>query len=132
MWSLMRKLGVAGLMALGVLVGSAAFSRETARDPAQELATVALSALPNQAQQTQRLIKAGGPFPNTKDGVVFGNYERHLPRRERGFYREYTVSTPGAHNRGARRIVCGGVRPAQPEACFYTADHYTSFQRIVP
>ena len=132
MWSLMRKLGVAGLMALGVLVGSAAFSRETARDSAQELATVALSALPNQAQQTQRLIKAGGPFPNTKDGVVFGNYERHLPRRERGFYREYTVSTPGAHNRGARRIVCGGVRPAQPEACFYTADHYTSFQRIVP
>ena len=128
----MRKLGFAGLMTLGVLVGSAAFSREKTNEPAEGFATVALSALPNQAQHTQRLITAGGPFPNTKDGVVFGNYERLLPRRQRGFYREYTVPTPGAHNRGARRIVCGGTRPTQPEACFYTADHYTSFQRIVP
>ena len=128
----MRKLGVAGLMALGVLAGSTAFSREKAREPAEGFATVALSALPNQAQYTQRLIAAGGPFPHTKDGVVFGNYERQLPRRARGYYREYTVPTPGAHDRGARRIVCGGVQPTQPEACFYTADHYTSFQRIVP
>ncbi len=128
----MRKLGVAGLMTLGMLVGSAAFSREKAKEPAEGFATVALSALPNQAQQTQRLITAGGPFPYTKDGVVFGNYERQLPRRTRGFYREYTVPTPGARDRGARRIVCGGVQPNQPEACFYTADHYTSFQRIVP
>ena len=128
----MRKLGVAGLMTLGMLVGSAAFSREKAKEPTEGFATVALSALPNQAQQTQRLITAGGPFPYTKDGVVFGNYERQLPRRTRGFYREYTVPTPGARDRGARRIVCGGVQPNQPEACFYTADHYTSFQRIVP
>jgi len=86
--------------------------------------------LPFEAQQTQRLIHAGGPFPYAKDGVVFGNFERMLPRRERGFYREYTVPTPGARDRGARRIICGGSRPAQPEACFYTADHYASFQRI--
>lgn len=128
----MRKLGVTGLMALGVLVGSVAFSRENANGSAEGLTTVALSALPNQAQHTQRLITAGGPFPYTKDGVVFGNRERLLPRRQRGFYREYTVPTPGARDRGARRIVCGGPRPTQPEACFYTADHYTSFQRIVP
>ena len=128
----MRKLGVTGLMTLGVLVGSAVFSRENANDSPEGLSTVALSALPNQAQHTQRLITAGGPFPYTKDGVVFGNYERQLPRRQRGFYREYTVPTPGARDRGARRIVCGSPRPTQPEACFYTADHYTSFQRIVP
>lgn len=92
--------------------------------------TVALSALPPEAQQTQRLILAGGPFPYPKDGTVFGNRERLLPRQERGFYREYTVKTPGSRDRGARRIVCGGRQPTQPEACYYTADHYASFQRI--
>jgi ribonuclease T1 len=55
-----------------------------------------------------------------------------LPRQPRGFYHEYTVSTPGARDRGAKRIVCGGRPPERPEACFYTADHYVSFQRIVP
>ena len=73
-----------------------------------------------------------GPFPYAKDGIVFGNRERVLPRRERGFYREYTVRTPGSRDRGARRIVCGGRQPTDPEACFYTADHYASFQRIAP
>lgn len=94
------------------------------------LGTVPLSALPAEAQQTQRLIHAGGPFPYSKDGVVFGNRERLLPRRERGFYREYTVPTPGSRDRGARRIVCGGQRPTQPDACYYTADHYASFKLI--
>lgn len=93
--------------------------------------TVALMALPAEAQQTQRLIYTGGPFPYSKDGTVFGNRERMLPRRERGYYREYTVRTPGSRDRGARRIVCGGRPPTQPEACYYTADHYASFQRIV-
>jgi hypothetical protein len=65
-----------------------------------------------------------------KDGTVFGNRERLLPRAERGFYREYTVPTPGSPDRGARRIVCGGDRPKAPEACFYTADHYASFKLI--
>ena len=93
--------------------------------------TVTLAALPREARQTEQLVRAGGPFPFSKDGVVFGNRERVLPRRERGFYREYTVPTPGAHNRGARRIVCGGKQAASPEACFYSDDHYASFRRIV-
>jgi ribonuclease T1 len=92
---------------------------------------VALAELPPEAQQTERLIRAGGPFPYSKDGVTFGNRERLLPRRERGYYREYTVPTPGSRNRGARRIVCGGTPPVKPEVCYYTEDHYASFRRIV-
>ncbi len=94
--------------------------------------TVALASLPDQAQRTHELILQGGPFPYPKDGVVFGNRERLLPSQRRGYYREYTVKTPGSRNRGARRIVCGGTQPAQPQACYYTADHYSSFQRIAP
>jgi ribonuclease T1 len=93
---------------------------------------VALSQLPPEAQTTERLIRSGGPFPHAKDGVVFGNRERLLPAQRRGFYREYTVRTPGSRDRGARRIVCGGRQPVAPEACFYTDDHYASFRRIVP
>lgn len=93
-------------------------------------AEIQLSELPAQAQETHRLILAGGPFPHAKDGVVFGNRERLLPRKARGFYREYTVKTPGARNRGARRLVCGGTPPTAPEVCYYTGDHYASFQRI--
>ena len=93
--------------------------------------TIALTALPVEGQQTYRLILQGGPFPYEKDGWVFGNRERLLPRQARGFYREYTVKTPGARNRGARRIVCGGQEPRKPEACYYTADHYASFRVIV-
>ena len=94
--------------------------------------TVVLSSLPAEAQVTHRLILSGGPFPYDKDGSVFGNRERLLPAQARGFYREYTVKTPGAKNRGARRIVCGGKPPTQPEACFYSDDHYASFRRIAP
>jgi ribonuclease T1 len=92
---------------------------------------VELSTLPPQARQTHQRILAGGPFPYGKDGTVFGNRERLLPQHPRGYYREYTVKTPGASNRGARRIVCGGLRPTAPDACYYTADHYASFKRIV-
>ena len=92
---------------------------------------VALAALPPQARQTEQLIRSGGPFPYAKDGAVFGNRERQLPQHSRGYYREYTVATPGARDRGARRIVCGGRSAAAPEACYYTADHYASFKRIV-
>lgn len=95
------------------------------------MATVDLSTLPPQARETHQLILAGGPFPYRKDGSVFGNRERLLPSQARGWYREYTVKTPGSPDRGARRIVCGGTRPTAPEACYYTADHYTSFRRIV-
>ena len=91
---------------------------------------VALADLPVQGRQTHALILSGGPFPYDKDGIVFGNRERLLPASKRGFYREYTVRTPGARNRGARRIVCGGP-PRNPEACYYTGDHYASFRRIV-
>jgi ribonuclease T1 len=101
-----------------------------ARKPVDDTATVAVSALPPEAQQTHRLILAGGPFPYGKDGTVFGNRERLLPRRERGHYREYTVPTAGARHRGARRIVCGGSQPRNPEACYFTSDHYASFQLI--
>jgi len=93
---------------------------------------VQLLTLPQQAQETHRLILSGGPFPYDKDGTVFGNRERLLPANPRGFYREYTVKTPRAKTRGARRIVCGGKPPTQPEVCFYTEDHYASFRRITP
>jgi ribonuclease T1 len=93
-------------------------------------ATIALAELPRQGRETYELIRQGGPFPYDKDGTVFGNRERLLPAEKRGFYREYTVRTPGSRDRGARRIVCGGPRKA-PQACYYTADHYASFRKIV-
>jgi len=93
--------------------------------------TVSVAELPRQGTETYRLIYQGGPFPYEKDGSVFGNRERLLPSRKRGHYREYTVATPGVRSRGARRIVCGGP-PKVPDVCYYTADHYASFRRIVP
>lgn len=93
-------------------------------------ATVSVSELPKQGQVTYELILKGGPFPYEKDGVVFGNRERQLPKQPRGYYREYTVPTPGSRDRGARRIVCGGSKPTQPQACYYTDDHYASFRKI--
>jgi ribonuclease T1 len=95
------------------------------------LPTIALAELPKQGQETHALVLQGGPFPYDKDGTVFGNRERLLPLQARGFYREYTVKTPFKRNRGERRIVCGGKQPAAPEVCYYTADHYASFARIV-
>jgi ribonuclease T1 len=102
-----------------------------ARPATVEAAMVALADMPPEAQATERLIRAGGPFRHAKDGSVFGNRERLLPARPRGFYREYTVRTPGSRDRAARRIVCGGVEPTRPETCYYTDDHYASFRRIV-
>lgn len=81
--------------------------------------------LPPEARQTLDLIRAGGPFPYQRDGSIFRNREGLLPRRGRGYYREYTVRTPGARDRGARRIVAG-----KDGEFYYTADHYRSFQRI--
>ncbi len=86
-------------------------------------------ALPAQARQTLRRILDGGPHPYRQDGGVFHNRERLLPPRPRGWYREYTVDTPGSRDRGARRIVAGGDPPAE---FWYTADHYRSFRRIQP
>ncbi len=126
MWRSLCKQGFQSVVIGFLLVGTLA----QAKGPVEGFGSVALSVLPPEAQQTQRLIFAGGPFPFAKDGVVFGNFERVLPRRERGFYREYTVRTPGSRDRGARRIVCGGTQPTRPDACFYTADHYASFKHI--
>lgn len=94
-------------------------------------ATIAAAELPPQGRTILALIHQGGPFRHDKDGTVFGNRERLLPSQPRGYYREYTVRTPGVSHRGARRIVCGGQVPAQPDACYYTEDHYASFRRIV-
>lgn|GEM_PF-193279 len=111
---------------------SAALPAGAKIDSAFELPTVSLQALPQEARETHRLILSGGPFPYDKDGTAFGNRERLLPGKPRGYYREYTVDTPKAKNRGARRIVCGGEPPVRPEVCYYTADHYASFARIAP
>jgi len=102
-----------------------------ARQPATTGVTIALADLPSQGRATYRLILAGGPFVYDKDGSVFGNRERQLPAARRGYYREYTVKTPGARSRAGRRIICGGRRPTQPEACYYTSDHYASFRKII-
>ena len=124
------KLALTGFLLVAGLVQSAP---ALARGPLPDTATasVALSELPSPARETYRLIEQGGPFPYEKDGTVFGNREQLLPAQKRGYYREYTVATPGARDRGTRRIVCGGP-PRVPDACYYTADHYASFRRIAP
>ena len=91
------------------------------------VASVDRDPLPPEARDTLRLIAAGSPFPYDRDGIVFGNYEHRLPEHARGYYREYTVPTPGAGNRGARRIIVGGD---PPERYYYTDDHYRSFRPI--
>lgn len=98
---------------------------------ANALPTMRLAELPPQGREVHGLILQGGPFAYDKDGVVFGNRERLLPGHPRGYYREYTVKTPGSRDRGARRIICGG-EPRLPDACYYTEDHYGSFRKIVP
>jgi ribonuclease T1 len=115
-----------------VLASGAIQAKEQVPEAAFAAGVVALGQLPAEAQSTHRLILAGGPFPHRKDGTVFGNRERALPARPRGYYHEYTVNTPGSHDRGARRIVCGGHQPTSPEACYYTGDHYASFRQIAP
>ncbi|MET9347431.1 ribonuclease domain-containing protein [Streptomyces termitum] len=90
------------------------------------LPTVRPEALPPEARATLALIAKGGPYPYAKDGTVFGNFERVLPKRPRGYYHEYTVKTPGSRDRGARRIVTGRDGDA-----YYTDDHYESFREVV-
>ncbi len=105
------------LRALATALACLVFGAALARD-------VSLAQLPPEARQTIARIASGGPFPYSQDGVVFGNRERLLPLRERGYYREYTVPTPGARDRGARRIVAGGAQ------YWYSGDHYSTFSRI--
>ena len=97
--------------------------------------SVALASLPLEARQTVSTIRHGGPFPYPhKDGSVFGNFERRLPPQARGYYREYTVPTPGRRDRGARRIVAGSGRDRDVRTSgeyYYSDDHYRSFRRII-
>jgi len=86
---------------------------------------ISVAELPAEARAALALIKAGGPFPHRQDGSTFGNREKLLPQREHGYYREYTVSTPGARDRAARRIVAGGGGEF-----YFSADHYRTFKRI--
>lgn len=90
--------------------------------------------MPAEARQTLELIRRGGPFPYNQDGVVFGNRERLLPQQPRGYYREFTVRTPGSRDRGARRIVAGSGNGGDVKTSnefWYSDDHYASFRRIV-
>lgn len=91
------------------------------------LNVMAAADLPKEGRDTLALIRKGGPYPYSKDGSVFSNRERILPRHPRGYYREYTVRTPGSRDRGARRIVCAGK---QQSPCYYTGDHYATFKII--
>ena len=111
----------AALLAIGLLAcGDAPAERAAGAIP-----EVAASELPEQARETIALIRKGGLFPYRRDGIVFGNFEERLPARARGYYREYTVRTSGAKDRGARRIVAG-----KGGELYYTDDHYNSFRRI--
>jgi ribonuclease T1 len=100
-------------------------SSACAQDHAVPMPEIAAAELPAQARATIELIRSGGPYPHERDGIVFGNFERRLPARNRGYYREYTVRTPGAKGRGARRIVAG-----KGGELYYTEDHYQTFRRI--
>ena len=104
-------------------------SNRASRQGTDGLGTVAVGDLPAEARQTLALIREGGPYPYEKDGTVFGNYERKLPRQRRGYYTEYTVRTPRVRSRGARRIIAGG-RDGRPTEFYYTDDHYQTFRRI--
>ena len=135
--SLAQKVGksalMAGMLSLGLMLTSTNLVH--AKGPASGAPgvvsdTVALTQLPAQGQNMMKLIYTGGPFKYDKDGTVFGNREKLLPAKNSGFYREYTVKTPGERTRGARRIVCGGSKPTTPDACYYTDDHYASFRKI--
>lgn len=114
---------VATVLAIGVSLSAHAYSE-----------TIRVADLPPEGRQTLALIKQGGPFPHArKDGSSFGNFEKRLPMKARGYYREYTVPTPGARNRGARRIIagqgtCGDVRCSGEY--YYSGDHYKTFRRI--
>ena len=128
----MVRRGISKLMFASVLlVLFGTWGAVVAKEPISTNTSIALNQLPAQGIETYQLIHQGGPFPFGKDGVVFGNREQALPAAKRGYYHEYTVKTPRSHDRGARRIVCGGQATA-PDTCYYTSDHYASFRKIVP
>jgi ribonuclease T1 len=115
---------VCGLGVASVVASSPAYAFWWQSNPAAS-PEIRLENLPPEARQTLILIKQGGPFPYSRDGLTFGNREGLLPQQPRNYYREYTVPTPGLKHRGARRIVAGRAGDY-----WYTADHYRSFKRI--
>ena len=119
------------VIALLLSLAAAVANPALARSAPDALPEIALADLPKEARELRALIESGGPFHYSRDGVVFGNREGSLPAKPRGYYHEYTVRTPGARGRAARRMVCGGPK-ATPEVCYYTDDHYQSFRRIRP
>jgi ribonuclease T1 len=127
----MSELGVriavrCGLFAAAfAIVFAALVPGASAREHGDAIRVVAVADLPPEARQTILLVRRGGPFPYERDGIVFGNFEKLLPARERGYYREYTVPTPGLKHRGARRIVSG-----RGGELYYSDDHYKTFRRI--
>lgn len=140
---LKRNAGRAGLLAgvlavLGALLAGCAGTDPATEPPAASqksgsapawaagMATVQESRLPAEARRTLALIDKGGPYPYARDGIVFGNFEGHLPEHQRGYYHEYTVPTPAAGSRGARRIVTG-----DGGEFYYTDDHYNSFRAVL-
>ncbi len=123
------KLVLTGLCMAAALVSGSALAKAPVQIDLPS--TINLTELPRQGIQIYALIQQGGPFATEKDGVVFANRERLLPTKKRGYYREYTVPTPGLSHRGIKRIVCGG-QPRTPDICYYTADHYASFRMIAP
>lgn len=127
----MKRIAVACIAAWVLLVPGAWARGDIPATPSAQqkpgLPEIAVGELPREARETLELIAKGGPFPYERDGVVFGNFEKRLPIRERGYYREYTVRTPGIKHRGARRIVVG-----RNGECYYTDDHYQSFKRVKP
>ncbi len=122
-------LGVALAIILSVFLGAA--PTHAATEAPAAIQDCALESLPPEAEETLDLIYEGGPFPYRQDGTVFQNRERLLPIEDTGYYREYTVPTPGSDTRGARRLVGGGFEPTEPEDLYYTRDHYASFCHVV-
>lgn len=116
------------LLLLAISLGAGALPAQ-ARESRLDTPEIAVADLPPEARHTLALIRQGGPFPYVKDGTVFANRERQLPRQPRGHYTEYTVKTPGSRSRGARRIIAGGDLQRAPDF-WYTDDHYQSFSRI--
>lgn len=131
----------AAVAGLAIAVAAGYFGLQPSEDsPQQAPATSAVrhnegecpvESLPPQVKDTIADITAGGPFDYPdNDGVRFGNYEGHLPQKDRNFYREYTVETPGLHHRGESRIITGGGSKTSPQQWYYTDDHYESFCEI--
>ena len=124
-WTLRAGLeGIVFALALAIAFPPEALAQK-APQPAAVIGDVALADLPVEARDTVRLIHKGGPFPYARDGITFSNREGMLPKQKRGYYREFTVKTPGDRTRGARRIVSGTAGEL-----YYSDDHYQHFRRI--